>query len=275
VIRTARARTGRRLEAASTVTVTRKNLEGVPGIVRWFLANADAFKMLSFHPLAQVGRTDPSLKGVDSDELWHHIAQGTGDPAVRRGEGWLGHPACSRFVQGLAVRRRNTTAFLPLYRRDQEHEMRLLDELLERLGGTSFRLDSRTRARRRLGRILLRHGGFIVAQLLPQVFRLVRRARSLKANYFCIVSHHFMSPAELSTARGKERLAACAFRVPINGQLQSMCAVNALGLRQAYYQQKPNARQPRMPHAPVGALTDQSNRHEEVEMSDLLAPLVA
>ena len=43
MIRTARARTGRRLEAASTVTVTRDNLAGVPGIVRWFLANADAF----------------------------------------------------------------------------------------------------------------------------------------------------------------------------------------------------------------------------------------
>src|SRR6516162_8365261 len=75
LIRTARSRTGRRLEGGSTVTVTGQNLEGVSGIVRWFLANADAFKMLSFQPLAQVGRTDPSLKGVDSDELWHHIAQ--------------------------------------------------------------------------------------------------------------------------------------------------------------------------------------------------------
>src|SRR5439155_2678828 len=143
MIRTARARTGRRLEAASTVTVTRNNLDGVPGIVRWFLANADAFKMLSFQPLADIGRTDRSLKGVHPDELWHHIAQGAGEPALRRGEGWLGHPACTRFVQGLAVRRRDDLAFVPLYRRDAVDEMRLLDELLERLGGTSFRLDSR------------------------------------------------------------------------------------------------------------------------------------
>lgn len=237
LIRTARARTGLRLEAASTVTVSQHNLEGVPGIIRWFLANSDAFKMVSFQPVADVGRTDRSLKGVAADELWLRIAKGTDDPTIQRGEGWLGHPACSRFVQGLVVRRRNTTAFIPLYRQDQKDEMRVLDESLGRLGGVSFRLDNRTRAWRRAGRIAFRHGGFFVRQLLPHLIRLARRAGSLKANYFCIVSHHFMSSGEMNTAQGQERLAACAFRVPINGRLESMCAVNALGLREAYYHQ--------------------------------------
>jgi hypothetical protein len=237
LIRTARARTGLRLEAASTVTVTRDNLEGVPGIVRWFLSNADAFKIVSFQPLAEVGRTDRSLKGVAPDELWLRIAEGTGDPAIRRGEGWLGHPACSRFVQGLAVRRRNGVAFVPLYRRDRPDEMAALNELLERLGGVSFRLDDRTRAWRRLGRIAFRHGGFLVRRVLPHFARLLRRAGSFKANYFCIASHHFMSAAEMKTSLGQQRLDACAFRVPINGRLESMCAVNASGLREAYYRQ--------------------------------------
>jgi hypothetical protein len=237
LIRTARARTGLRLEVASTVTVTQHNLKDVPGIVRWFLANADAFKMVSFQPLADVGRTHRSLKGVAADELWLRIAEGTGDPMIRRGEGWLGHPACSRFVQGLAVRRRNATAFVPLYRRDQADEMQTLDELLERLGGVSFRLDNQARAWRRAGRIALRHGGFAVRRLLPYFVRLLRRTRSLNANYFCIVSHHFMSAGEMKTAQGEERLAACAFRVPVNGRLEPMCAVNALGLREAYYRQ--------------------------------------
>ncbi len=235
LIRTARARTGLRLEAASTVTVTRDNLKGVPGIVRWFLANADVFTMVSFQPLAEVGRTDRCLKGVAPDELWLRIAEGTGDPMIQRGEGWLGHPACSRFVQGLAVRRRNALAFIPLYRRDRADEMRTLDELLERLSGVSFRLDNQARAWRRAGRIAFRHGGFVVRRLLPHFVRLLGRAGSLNANYFCIVSHHFMSAAEMETAQGQERLAACAFRVPIDGQLKSMCAVNALGLREAYY----------------------------------------
>lgn len=237
LIRTARARAGRRLEAASTVTVTQHNIDGVPGIVRWFLANADAFKMVSFQPLAEVGRTDRSLKGVAADELWQRIAEGAGDAMIRRGEGWVGHPACSRFVQGLAVRRRNGVAFVPLYRWDQADEMRTLNELLDRLGGVSFRLDNRARAWRRASRIAVRHGGFIIGRLLPVFVRLLRRTRSFKANYLCIVSHHFMSAAEMRTAQGEERLATCAFRVPINGRLEPMCAVNALGLREAYYRQ--------------------------------------
>jgi hypothetical protein len=237
LIRTARTRTGRRLEVASTVTVTQHNLNGVPGIIRWFLANADAFKMVSFQPLAEVGRTDPSLKGVTPDQLWQRIAEGAGDPTIRRGEGWVGHPGCSRFVQGLAVRRHNAVAFVPLYRRDDESEMRLVNDLLDRFGGASFRLDDRARALRRAAHMAIHHGGFIIGRLLPALVRLLRRARSFRANYFCIVSHHFMSAAEMKTAEGEERLAACAFRVPINGRLAPMCAVNALGLREAYYRQ--------------------------------------
>lgn len=113
-----------------------------------------------------------------------HIAQGSRDPGIRRAEGCLGHPACTRFVRGLAVRRRDAVAFVPLYRRDETDEMRLLDELLKRLGGTSFRLDGRARAWRRAGRILLRHSGFVVGRLMPQLVRLLLRAGSVKVNYF-------------------------------------------------------------------------------------------
>jgi hypothetical protein len=233
MIRTARRRTGRRLEAASTVTVTRRNLDAVPGVVRWFLRNADAFKMVSFQPLAAVGRTDPTLGGVTLDELWQRIAAGAGDPELRLGEGWLGHPDCSRFVQGLVSR--GGTAFVPLYRRDRADEMSFLRELLDRLGGTSFRLDGRARAFRRAADVLVRHGRFLVRRAIPHLWRLTRRAGALRVRYFCIVSHHFMSAAEAATPRGHERLAACAFRVPIDGRLEPMCAVNALGLRDAFY----------------------------------------
>ena len=236
-IRTARRTTGRRLEAASTVTVTRENLDGVPGIIRCLLANADAFKMVSFQPLAEVGRTDRSLRGVAPDELWRRIAEGTADPEIGRGEGWLGHPACSRFVQGLAVKRGPTGSprLFPLYRRDQPDEMRVLNELLDRLGGTSFRLDGTGQAWRRLAGLAARHGGFALTRGLPQAWKLWRRMGTLRANYFCIVSHHFMSAAETITPEGQERLEVCAFKVPINGKLESMCAVNALGLREEFY----------------------------------------
>ncbi len=233
MIRVARRRTRHRLEAASTVTVTRSNLDGVPGIVRWFLRNADAFKMVSFQPLAAVGRTDLSLGGVTADELWERIAAGAGDPDLRRGEGWLGHPECSRFVQGLVSRR--GASLVPLYRRDQPDEMRFLGELLDRLGGQSFRLDGRVQALRKAAWILMRHGGFLARRAGPYLWRLTRRAGTIRPRYFCIVSHHFMSAREAMTAAGRERLAVCAFRVPVDSRLEPMCAVNALGLRDDFY----------------------------------------
>ncbi len=242
MIRAARRRTGRPLEAASTVTVTRQNLVGVPGIVRWFLRNADAFKMVSFQPVARVGRTDPALERISADELWARIAEGAGDPELGRGEGYLGHPACSRFVQGLVARRRQGVAFVPLYRRDRSEELRFLAELLDRLGGTSFRLDGRSRALLRAARIAVRHGGFLARRALPHAWRLARQVRTLHARYFCIVSHHFMSAAEIATPLGQERLAACAFRVPVDGRLEPMCAVNALGLREDFYRAGPAGR---------------------------------
>ena len=235
MIRTARRRTGRRLEAASTVTVSRANLDTVPDIVRWFLAHADTFKMVSFQPLAAVGRTDPALEGVSPDELWQRIAVGVGDPTVRRGEGYLGHPACSRFVQGLAARRGNGVSFVPLYRADRDDEMALVRDLVDRLGGTSFRLDTRARGMLRACEVAVRHGGFLARRVVPYLWQLVRRAGTVRLRYFCIVSHHFMSAAETGTPLGRERLSTCAFRVPINGQLEPMCAVNALGKREQFY----------------------------------------
>jgi hypothetical protein len=113
--------------------------------------------------------------------------------------------------------------------------MRLLGALLDRLGGTSFRLDGRWHAAGRAAALALRHGGFLARHLPPLAWRLVRRTGTLRPRYFCLVSHHFMSAAETATPLGRERLAACAFRVPIDGRLEPMCAVNALGLRDAFY----------------------------------------
>ena len=235
LIRGARRSTGRRLEVASTVTVTRENLAGVPGIVRWFLANADAFKMVSFQPLASVGRTEVALRGVTADALWARIVEGTGNPDVGVGDGALGHPACSRFVQGLAAGRGDAVRFEPLYRRDRPAELAVLREGLDRLGGESFRLDGRRDAMVRGGRLARRHGGFLLGRALPHLVRVWWRTRSLRPRYFCLVSHHFMNAGETETPLGRERLAVCAFRVPVDGVLQPMCAVNALGIREAYY----------------------------------------
>lgn len=235
LVRSVRERTGQPLAAASTVTVTRDNLAEVPAVLRWFLANADAFKMVSFQPLAAVGRTSAELDGVTVEELWTHIAAGAGDRELVRGLGYLGHPACSRFVQGLAVRRRGEARLVPLYRQDVPREMRLLDALLTRVGGESFRLDGRARRVGKMAALLARHAAPLLRDGIPYVWRLVRRTGSWRARNFCVVSHHFMSATELATPSGRERLHACNFRVPIAGRLEPMCAVNAHGLRDAYY----------------------------------------
>jgi len=235
IIREARRRTGRRLEAASTVTVTRGNLAGVPGVVRWFLRHADAFKLVSFQPLAAVGRTDRTLEGVTVEELWERIGEGAGDPALARGEGWFGHPACSRFVQGLAVRYRGGMRLVPLYHRDDPRETSVLAGLLDRLGGATVRGEARPGNLHALAAFCARHPAFTLRRLAPLALRVLRRARTVRGRYFCVVSHHFMGAAEAATPLGRERLASCSFRVPVDGVLQPMCAVNALGLRDAFY----------------------------------------
>ncbi|MGE3391761.1 MAG: hypothetical protein AB7O21_17260 [Gammaproteobacteria bacterium] len=235
LVRTVRRRTGQRLDAASTMTVTRDNLAEVPAVLRWFLANADAFKMVSFQPLAKVGRSVPGLVGVTAEELWQRIAEGAGEPALARGTGYLGHPGCSRFVQGMAVRRGGSVSLVPLYRQDDPAEMTLLDGLLTRVGGESLRLDSRLGVALRTARMSLRHAGFLARRLVPYLVRLVRRAGTWRGRYFCVVSHHFMSADELTTPVGQARLASCSFRIALDGRLQPMCAVNAQGLRDALY----------------------------------------
>lgn len=235
LVRAVRRRTGRRLDAASTMTVTQDNLAEVPAVLRWFLANADAFKMISFQPIAMVGRSATGLAGVSAEDLWQRIADGAGDRELARGTGYLGHPGCSRFVQGVAVRREGGASLVPLYRQDDPDEMAVLSELLARLGGVSLRLDSAARMALRLTQLALRHGVFFARRLVPYLSRLARRAGTWRGQYFCVVSHHFMSNEELTTPLGQERLASCSFRVALDGRLQPMCAVNAKGLRDALY----------------------------------------
>ncbi len=245
IIRAARRRTGLKLEAASTVTVTRLNLEHIPAVVSWFLANADAFKMVSFQPAAAVGRTDEHLVGPTPEEVWARIIQGAGDPHLLLGEGWLGHPACGRFVQGMAVKQKSNVRLVPLYRRDSPKDMGFLRKLLDRVGGTSFRLDRRWRAIARAVRVFGPNVPFLIRSGLPYLWRLGRRTGTLRARYFCVVTHHFMDAAHLETHEGMERTSSCVFRVPIHGRLEPMCKVNALGMRARFYQTMEKAASPR------------------------------
>ena len=50
-----------------------------------------------------------------------------------------------------------------------------------------------------------------------------------------IVSHHFMSRAEVETPLGQARLALGVFHLPIDGGLVPMCEVNTAGIHECFY----------------------------------------
>jgi hypothetical protein len=276
IIRRVRRETGKTLDVATTFTVTRENLAGVPRVIRWLCQNADAFKMISFQPVVQVGRTEGGLGGsVTVDDLWGRIAEGLyGDAAkvehLLQYKGWLGHPACSRFVQGVVVSQLSKSpVFYPLFRSTDPQDQQAIQGWLQRFGGLTFRLDTKWQAAARLGGLIKEDAGFILFKVVPFLLRWPRRfdpehpgrfvwrwLRGLATvHYLNIVSHHFMSKAEVETPLGQERLAVCVFQVPLGDRLVSMCEVNALGLRDRYYEAIRAQNAPTRPVAAPGAQT--------------------
>lgn len=255
LIREIRRQTGKSLQAATTFTLTDANLDEVPAVIQWVVRNADAFKMISFQPIAQVGRTETGLAtSLTLDALWECIAKGLAPkgPAsdLIEHQGLFGHPACTRFVQGIVVNRnKDGLRFYPLYNNQDEKALKFLEEFQKRFGGVSLRALSPAKRIRRIVAIGLRESHFVLTSVLPFLVRSLSQyhpkglfgtllswgAGSTRLNYLNIVSHHFMSRTELETPLGRERLDLCAFKVPIDGSLISMCEVNAGGIRDGYY----------------------------------------
>lgn len=274
LIRRVRQETGRPLDVATTFTVTAENLPEVPLVMDWLRRHPGAFKMISFQPVAQVGRTAAGLGGSASVEaLWDRIAEGLLGPgasadALRVGLARLGHPDCSRFVQGVILRRPGREPrFHPLVRRDDARDAAAVMAFLARFGGVTTRLDTPAAAAARAAGILVRAPGLVLRHLAPYLARLLRRlapgdplrlafellrGRS-RVDYLNVVSHHFMSAAEIATPEGQERVALCVFQVPVDGQLRSMCEVNALGLRSRAYEALARRRRVRPEHPPAVA----------------------
>lgn len=250
-------RTGRSLRGATTMTVTAGNLRGVPAVIHWLTRNADVFRLLSFQPVAQVGRTEPGLGGgVSVESLWDQIAiglDGSGaDPdRLARGQLWVGHPACSRYLAGVvATEQGSPPRFHPVRTEGDPLDERVVDGFLARFGGISFRLDGPAERLARMIAILLHAPRFVLGNLPHFVrtwlrrldpdhpwrfaFRLLRGRASLRS--LVIITHHFMSREEAMTPAGRERLGLCVFNVPIGDRLVPMCEVNTMGLREQFYQ---------------------------------------
>jgi hypothetical protein len=253
MVREARRRTGRTLRAAMTLTVTQENLPQIPDVVRWLLHNRDAFSLVSFQPLAQVGRTRKSQHGVTADELWTEIAKATADFGLDlRGAGPMhfGHTECTRFVPLLTLERPGGDLRAYQFIRDDPEDVAIMAEFFSRgLGGMAFRDDrplervgralgfARTDPRWLLGRVrrwadgrFRTEAGMSLGRLLVDSLR-----GKVRLGGFTLTSHHFMNPAELKTEVGQARLAACVFRLPYKGEMVPMCQMNADGVRERFY----------------------------------------
>lgn len=252
MIRAARRSTRQRLRAAMTLTVTSENLPQIADVVRWVIANRDVFSLISFQPLAQVGRTRKALEGVTPAALWREVSKATADYGLDvDGTGPLhfGHPDCTAFVPLIAIERKGRTKLMRLIRNDAE-DAALVDEYsTRRLAGVAFRDDRPAEMIARGAGMLVRQPRFLLgrarrwanARLREEVGAtlaslaveaLTGRAR---VDGVTLTSHHFMSPAELATPEGEDRLAACVFRLPYNGEMVPMCRMNAGGVRDAFY----------------------------------------
>jgi molybdenum cofactor biosynthesis enzyme MoaA len=255
LVRAARRTTGRPLRAATTLTVSRLNLEQVADVVRWTVRNRDAFSLISFQPLAQVGRTRRGLEGVTADELWHEVGRATAEFGLElpdRGAEPMhfGHPACTRFVPVLALERPQKPPRLFQFIRNQPDDVAVMQEFFTRgLGGVAFRddlpIEALARAagllraapswflgpvRRWADRRLRTEAGTSLGHLFADALR-----NRVRIDGLTLTSHHFMSPAELHTEEGRARLAACVFRLPYKGDMVPMCTMNADGLRERLY----------------------------------------
>jgi hypothetical protein len=252
-VRAARRATGRPLRAAMTLTVTQDNLPQIADVVRWLVRNRDAFSLVSFQPLAQVGRTRKSQRGVTATDLWREVGLATADfglPLDGTGPMHLGHTECTRFVPLVALARPGEEPRLFQGIRDEPEDVAVMAEFFARgLGGVAFRDDDalekvarflgmvRTapawmlgRARRWIDARSRREAGMPLARLLFDAFR-----GRLRIDGLTLTSHHFMSPEELRTPVGQDRLAACVFRLPYQGEMIPMCQMNADGVRERFY----------------------------------------
>ena len=254
MIRRVRRETGRTLRVASTVTVTRDNLPEVGDIIAFAQANADVFRMVGLLPVAQVGRTEDGIGRITAEALWAEIERGlsieeTNRDRLTANQWFMAHPDCSRFVIGMTADTATGPRFVPLSPESSPRDRRFLDRLFTNFAGATFRADRPSEAMARVVGMVLRAPRFFLRDVpatgwgwarrfdpdRPIRFALRALTGQTKLHRFSVVAHHFMSADELDTPAGRERIAQCAFQVPIDGELRSMCEVNGAGLRDRFY----------------------------------------
>jgi len=237
-----REKTGCILEYALSFTVTRRNIDDVPEVIRWYLADPKRsyiWRMLSFQPEADTGRTLFSQNPITPTDVWEKICQGVGTP-LRRDVSIFGHPDCNSWASLLIAR--PSGKYFPLLPDDPTFD-HLLGEVLKKIGGLSLVNDDAGTPVYRLAGVLFKNP-ILIARVAAQLTRYLtsRNApsemfRSLlrgKVHTLGVGMHNFMGSEKVSRAATdpviKARLDSCVFKgaVKRNGAWEAvpMCAMN-------------------------------------------------
>ncbi|MEO5718058.1 MAG: hypothetical protein ABIR29_05745 [Chthoniobacterales bacterium] len=242
-----RQRTGLPLELAHNCTVTERNIESVAEIVRWFLADparSRIWRILSFQPEANTGRTVFSAHPVTPKIVWQKLCQGMG--LELDGSAYLGgHPDCNQGASLLVEE--NGGRYFPLLPNDEKTK-RLFADILATVGAIStMTTDSEgasplpyrvagafARHPRLAGRSLCRAAALIASGQLPAPF--LRALLTGRAHTINIGTHNFMDARQVANAPNdpvvQARLDACVFKGAVKNRATGdweavpMCAMN-------------------------------------------------
>jgi len=240
LIRSTRKLTGKPLHAGSTVTVTERNYQDIPDVVRWVLDNADSVRIISFLPAAEVGRTqDKRIQHLSMDDVWEKVCEGVG-ARLNRNAMHYGHTECNITVPILLVTTGDRHRVIEVVREGKRWDLRVFGRALREFSDCVDLNHKNWRNAVAVAMQLMRKPSVLGELMLYSLYRLWA-ARSAVASFvwhmatlrrarvrpLLLVVHRFMSPDELDTPLGKERLQACVFKLPVDGELVSMCEMNA------------------------------------------------
>ncbi len=243
-----RQRTGLPLELAHNCTVTERNIDSVAEVVRWFLADparSRIWRILSFQPEANTGRTVFSAHPVTPKLVWQKLCEGIGLPLD--GSAYLGgHPDCNQGASLLVEQR--SGGYLPLLPNDDKTK-RLFAEILATIGAISTMTTDAAGAASLLpyrvagafarhpglaARCLARAAALVVSGQIPPHF--LRALVTGRAHTINIGTHNFMDADQVANAPNdpvtRARLEACVFKGAVENRASGeweavpMCAMN-------------------------------------------------
>ena len=248
MIRDARRITGLTLNAAHNLTITDQNYDDVPDVMEWAERNNDAFRMFSFQPTADVGRTKAKHQTNKQEAIWQNICANMKEPSNRH-TFTFGHPDCNTTSLLWVVRFNGEHRLMEIKRDNQKVDEWFFDEVMNSAFNGFYvdGVDNAVLLGKWLGMFMKSpkyvwqwpvysaYRSWFEREWVGRFVKTVLTGGEWSVTPLILVVHNFMSREDIDTPKGQERLASCAFKLPveIEGQMRmvSMCEMNATDLR--------------------------------------------